>query len=190
MEQWKQISGYEGFYEVSNLGRVRSVRRTFTRSDGKVKTFQGKILSPGKKTNGYLFVGFSRIGKRKAHHIHRLVASAFIPNPEDKPFVNHKNLDKSDNRASNLEWVTHSQNIQHAKDNGVYDQYKGEGHWLTTLTDDEVIEIFRRAHNGELQSDIAQDYGISQTAVSRIKRHVAWSHVTKLLSVEDDDSGA
>lgn len=98
MENWKAIEGYEGLYEVSDLGRVRAVN--------------GKIKKPD-NDRGYLKVGLWLNGKRKNHRIHRLVAKAFIPNPYNRKEVNHKARDKSDNRAISLEWVTPLQNKRH-----------------------------------------------------------------------------
>lgn len=92
-EEWKDITGYEGLYQVSNLGRVKSI------GYGKIK-----LLNPGTVGNGYLMVILYKDGKHKTFLVHRLVALAFIPNTENLPQVNHKNEDKTDNRACNLEW--------------------------------------------------------------------------------------
>ena len=99
-EMWKAVPGYEGLYEVSHMGRVYSVRR-------------GKLRKLNKLPNGYLQVMLSKDGHRAYLLVHRLVAEVFIPNPEDKPQVNHRNGDKTDNRAENLEWCTMSENLQH-----------------------------------------------------------------------------
>ena len=97
-EQWKTIQGYE--YEVSNEGRVRNSKT-------------GRILKPGKNNRGYLNVILYKNGKQKFFYIHRLVAQAFIPNPENKPTVNHINEDKTDNSVDNLEWATMSEQQRH-----------------------------------------------------------------------------
>lgn len=99
-EIWKDIEGYEGLYQVSNLGRVRSVDRI----GGRGRRFNGRILKPKVKTGGYLLVNFSKEGKRKMFSVHRLVAQAFIPNPEGLPQINHKDENPSNNRVENLEW--------------------------------------------------------------------------------------
>lgn len=108
-EVWKPIKGFEGIYEVSNLGRVRSLTRKVWNY-----TKPGRILKPYDNGHSYLNVGLSNGGKEEKHaYIHRLVAQAFIPNPDNLPQVNHKNFDKKDNRVENLEWVTEEQNHKH-----------------------------------------------------------------------------
>ena len=92
-EIWKDIKGFEGHYQVSNLGRVKSLKR------GKER-----ILKPGRDTYGYLRVILWKNNKMKMCYIHRLVAQAFLPNPQNLPQINHKNEDKTDNKVENLEW--------------------------------------------------------------------------------------
>lgn len=118
MEVWKDISGYEGYYQISNFGQIRSVPRYIThktKGGGFVNQyFKGKILKPTTTRNGYKMIVLSKDGKFKYQTIHRLVATAFIPNPENKPTVNHKDGDKSNNHVDNLEWCTSSENNSHA----------------------------------------------------------------------------
>ena len=110
MEIWKDISGYVGLYQVSNLGRVKSLTREIERKTGNYK-IQGKILSLIKMKNGYLRVGLYKNKKYKLHAEHRLVAQNFLNNPNNFPQVNHKNEVKTDNRVENLEWTTREENI-------------------------------------------------------------------------------
>lgn len=108
-EIWKDIEGYEGIYQVSNMGRVRSLPRKVWNY-----TKPGRILKPGSKENGYLQVCLSNGSKCEKHaYVHRLVSAAFIPNPYNLPEVNHKNYDKTDNRVENLEWCTSRYNKAH-----------------------------------------------------------------------------
>lgn len=100
IEEFRDVPGYEGTYEVSNWGRVRR---------------NGKILKPGKDTCGYLLVVLSKNGVRKTVSVHRLVASAFLSNPQNLPQVNHKDEDKTNNTVENLEWCTREYNINYSQ---------------------------------------------------------------------------
>jgi hypothetical protein len=112
--EWKPVVGYEGYYEVSNAGEVRSVDRYVKHPHGGVMLRKSKTMKTNKNKYGYVDVRLGKEGVEKAHLIHRLVAMAFLDNAEDKPQVNHKNGNKSDNRLENLEWATLSENRLHA----------------------------------------------------------------------------
>ena len=109
IEQWKPIDGFEGFYAVSNLGRVKSL--------GNDKSRKEKILKPINNGKDYLQVGLWRDGKYKMFLVHRLVATAFIPNPEGLPEVNHKDENPLNNAKSNIEWVSRNYNINYGTRN-------------------------------------------------------------------------
>lgn len=112
-EIWKDIEGYEGLYQVSNLGRVKSLDRLVKTNINNVeeRLFRGKELSYDIGKNGYVYVCLFLNGKGKRKSIHRIVAEAFIPNPDNKPQVNHINTIRADNRVENLEWCTHTENM-------------------------------------------------------------------------------
>jgi hypothetical protein len=105
MENWKDIEGYEGYYQVSDLGNIRNVRK-----NNKLMTCTRSKTDRDPRFGDYLTVGLSKYNKRKTIKVHRLVAKAFVPNPNNKPEVNHINELKYDNRAINLQWVTESEN--------------------------------------------------------------------------------
>lgn len=123
MEIWKDVVGYETLYQVSNLGRVKSLDMKLPYKRHSKTTFRirkGKILTPATMKNGYLRVEMSRNGIHKLNLVHRLVAQAFIPNINNYREINHINCNKSDNRIENLEWVSSSQNKIHAIENKLY----------------------------------------------------------------------
>ena len=108
-EIWRDIEGYEGCYQVSNIGRVKSFKRWA----------EGRILKPQRDVDSYFYVGLKGSERRNFKKVHRLVASAFISNPESKPQVNHKDGNKTNNIVNNLEWCTNSENQIHAYNNGL-----------------------------------------------------------------------
>jgi len=113
-EIWKDIKGYEGLYQVSNLGRVKSLDRMVKVYGKRKMKIDEKILKPAIKRDGYCTVTLLNQGKRKYSRIHRLVAQQFIKNDYNKPEVNHKNGIKTDNRLENLEWMTTQENQNHS----------------------------------------------------------------------------
>ena len=106
IEEWRPVVGYEGLYEVSNTGQIRSFDRYVKYSNGRIHLHKGKVLSPIKDKDGYLQVNLCYNGKIHQIKVHRIVAQAFIPNPNNLPQVNHKDEDKTNNSVDNLEWCT------------------------------------------------------------------------------------
>lgn len=119
MEEWKDIKDYEGLYQISNLGRIKSLKR-YKKNHSKTQMIEEKILLPHSTRTGYICVCLCKDAKPKQKTIHRLVAEAFIPNPENKEEVNHIDGDKTNNRVENLEWCTRCENIQHSFKNGFH----------------------------------------------------------------------
>lgn len=112
-EEWKPVVGYEGLYEVSSMGRVKSLKRTITGKNGQIYEVEEKLLTQSTITGGYLYVTLSDHGECRSYPVHRLVATAFIPNPGNLSDVNHKNENKTNNSVDNLEWMSHKDNLNY-----------------------------------------------------------------------------
>lgn len=120
-EEWKVIPGFEGRYSVSNMGRVKVHESYLNASNGNKRRKPEKILKPNRNNSGYRTVGLGRRvdGTRRTKTIHKLVAIAFVPNPDGKPVINHKDENKDNNRADNLEWCTYKENIHYNNDSAI-----------------------------------------------------------------------
>ena len=174
-EIWKDIPDFEGSYQVSNMGRVRSLDRVVTYKDGRVGKYKGKVLKPYvNKSTGYEHLNLSNDGKGNTKTVHRLVLEAF------KPHVNMNNLDvnhidgnKLNNHLTNLEWLTRRDNILHAHDIGLVDN-KGERGHNAKLSNANVLEILERLNTGSSQRVIGLDYGVSRSCIADINAGITW----------------
>lgn len=123
IEIWKEVPGYEGYYEVSNMGNVRSMTRTVTKSNGVQQTRVSRMLPKKETADGYWDVRLCRDAIRKGYRVHRLVAMAFLPPPDgniDDYEVHHKDANRKNNCLDNLEWVTHVENVRHSVECGTH----------------------------------------------------------------------
>lgn len=175
-EEWVSVKGYEGLYEVSNKGRVRSLDRTEVIAGRHPEPFirkrKGTILSP--RQGPYLNINLCKDGKKRNVLIHRLVAVHFCPNPDNKPEVNHLDEDKHNNCSSNLVWCSSSENSKHSS-------YKTTGSKCGTskLNEDKVILISYLLRNTDLTlQQIADQFNVSNHAIFRIKAGYNWSWLT------------
>lgn len=165
-EIWKSVCNYEGRYMTSSIGRVSSLLSGF------------KILSTPINSHGYKYVLLYKDGKRKTCKVHRLVAEAFIKNEENKPSVNHINGIKTDNRVENLEWCTQSENVIHARENGLVQMVKGENNGRAKLVDEHVKNIRLLYATGFFtQKELGDYYGVGQTTISEVVLRKKWNHI-------------
>ena len=174
-EYWADIEGYEGIYQVSNHGNVRSLNRVTTRKNGRELTINGQPMRQQKNHKGYLRVKLKLNGKESAFFAHRLVAQAFLPNLDNKPQVNHLNGIKHDNNVCNLEWCTQAENIEHAFANGF--MAVGEKHGNARLTLYQVIlikQLLRQQENS--LTDIAKKFKVGISTIHDIKSGRQWKH--------------
>lgn len=174
-EYFVDIEGYPG-YQVSNLGTVRSLDRKKLRKNGRTLALKGQQLKPQKNHKGYLRVRLRNEGEEKALLVHRLVAIAFIANPENKPQVNHLNGIKQDNNVLNLGWCTPSENIEHAFRMGL--NHDGENHPNSILSHSQVLTIKQILSQGKFTlTDIAKKFNVGLTTIHDIKTGKQWKKV-------------
>lgn len=178
-EEWRPVIGFERSYMVSNIGRVKGLRRLVKcqQSYTGLRMVKGKIKSQRITQYGYVHVFIQGILDgvkfRQNISVHRLVAKAFIPNPENKPTVNHKNGDKTDNNVENLEWATHSEQQIHSRLNDLSPSI-GQTHHKSKLSDVQVLEIINSTLSNQKLSSI---YNVNHRTISVIKTGKAWKHL-------------
>lgn len=167
-EEWRPVPpsidsviDLSGFYEVSNLGNVR--------------TADGKPRSASLNDSGYLVVTLSAHGWTKSFKVHRLVAAAFILNPSNKPEINHLSGDKADNRVANLEWATAEENIEHSVAMGL--SPSGVSHPAAILTPMAVRAIREKRAAGIKRQTLADEYGVSIDTIKAVITRRIWKHV-------------
>ena len=159
--QWRDIENYEGLYQVSNFGQIRSIDRLVKQRLG-VRLAKGQILKPAQNPKGYFAVSLCKENKAHTFTVHRLVANAFIPNPYNLATVNHKNIIKTDNRLCNLERLSLLDNSKHAQINGCYKKFG-------KLQKQQIKQIKFLLQYKIPQRVLAKIYGVSQPIIHRIK---------------------
>ena len=159
-EEWKDVIGFEDYFMVSDHGNVWSKRTK-------------KFLIPVKSKTGYLTIP-TKIGGRRGENycfrVHRMVAEAFIPNPDEKPFINHIDGDKTNNYVSNLEWCTKQENAQHALKTGLLNSF-------VKLTEDQVKEIRYEYNKNITITELSKQYCVDRKTIKDIINYKIWKHV-------------
>lgn len=172
-EEWRDVVGFEGAYQVSDLGRVRSLDRIQVNSLGHARSLRGRVLVSVPTSRGYRC---TKLGVKKWLAIHVAVCAAFYgPKPTAAHEVAHSDSDPSNNRADNLSWKLHVDNLADREALGRVP--RGESHGSAKLDNAMVATIRRRTAAGELHRVIALDYAVTRNTVSDIGARRTWSHV-------------
>ena len=165
-EKWVDIKGYEGLYQVSNMG---DVKRLYKNSE--------KLLAERVSTTGYDHKSLWKDNKRTNFKTHRLVALAFIENPKGKYTVNHIDGNKLNNNVTNLEWLSLGENLRHARDTGLW-QHRGSNHVHAKLTEEDVYKIRDLLNKGGItMTKIGTIFGVGAGAISKIANGDRWGHL-------------
>lgn len=169
-EKWRSVIGFEGKYEVSNFGQVRSLPHEIRHWCGKILPQPGKLLTLTKHTGGYRFVAF-RGGKK--HFVHRLVMAAFVGPPNGKQDVNHINGIKTDNRLENLEYCDRLHNVRHAIAIGLQDN-AGEGNGMHKYTAEQIKSAHRMVQHGASYESASRATGVGPSTIENVAKGQQW----------------
>ena len=179
-EEWKDIVGYNGDYQISSIGRVRSFKEW--------RGTKQRILKPWTMKTGYMAVVLTNGTSKKYLTVHRLIAKTFLNIEEGKECVNHKDGNKKNNDITNIEWCTYSENLIHAHRNGlrgIVEYKRGSENSNTKLSEEKVIEIrnkykkrsYPQDQNGYSSLRLAREYGVSKTAILYILNGRNWKYI-------------
>lgn len=178
-EEWKSIRGYKGYYEASNLGRIRSLDRWVKDKNNKPMFFKGKLLSNrGLDKDGYVLNILVKSGERKTVKVHRIIAQTFLKKLKGKNQVNHIDGIKNNNVVTNLEWVNSSENQKHAIDKLKIKVLKGEEIGNSVLTEELVLELreVKRKYNYSY-TKLQEMYGVNRSTIHLAVTGKNWSHI-------------
>jgi hypothetical protein len=177
LEKWLPVDGYACIYEVSNLGRVKSLARPRKTKGGGTAMLPERIKIPSKSREGYISQILYIDSVYKRFYVHRLVAIAFLENPKNHPQVNHIDGDKENNSIENLEWCSPSENCIHAIREGLYQNAKGESSGAAKISEADVLRIRELAAGGMMQKDIADLFPVGRKAITKIVNRQRWAHI-------------
>lgn len=175
IEEWRDIEGFDGYYQVSNTGKVRSQGGKNGRRKG-----EWYLRALSRNRDGYLKIRLVQGGKDTTQRVHTLVAKAFILNPNNFDTVNHKDGDKTNNNVDNLEWVDRSQQMIHAYKLGLKKAIKGSKNSQAKLTDDDIRYIrshYKRNTRGFSTVSLSKQFGVSNRVIGLITRGLSYTNV-------------
>ncbi len=176
-EIWKDIPGFESEYQASTFGRVKSLDRISISNRGQLgykRKLKGRIIIPNINIHGRQVIRLAKNCEILSTHISRIIALTFIPNPENKPTVNHIDGNHLNNRPENLEWATYAENFYHGVDTGLI-KVRGENNYFAKLKNKDVSKIRVLLSNGIKRSEIASLYGVSYGTIYGIDKKLYWS---------------
>lgn len=177
-EIWKPVLGYEGIYEISDLGRLRSVDRLVRSNYGGLKPIPGQIMACPVNERGYAVATLRRDGGKRSRVVHGLVAESFLPADPARPNINHIDGNKLNNSASNLERCTQQENVVHAYETGLtVGRHSGETHSRAILTEAIVRQARILFSRGIPTSTAAQMLGVTRNSLRAVRRGETWKHV-------------
>ena len=187
MELWRDIEGYEGLYQISNLGRIKGLDRVNVSENGRRTRVKSKVLHQT-LYRGYYKIRLSKGNRKRDFYTHRLVAFAFCEKPDGKNTVNHIDGVKNNNVSRNLEWVTQKENVKHAWESGLakvsYNNlngnYQGEMIKASKLKDEDVLYIRKNSlKNGGSMTivELSKKFGVGTNTVSKALSYKTWKHI-------------
>lgn len=168
MIEWKDIIGFESYYQISNTGLVKGLKRKIYHSKKDFIIIPEIELKQSISTSGYKIICLQKGGKKKTKYIHRLVGLHFILNPFNKRTLNHIDGNKFNNTVSNLEWATYSENMRHARDKGLS---------KCTLQIKDIKEIRKLIIQGVSDTEIGIMFNVTRMNISMIRREVTWKNI-------------
>lgn len=183
-ERWTEIKGYEGLYLISDHGRVKSLPKLVEYSNGRIYHYEEKILKLN-FSNGYRTISLVKEKEKTTHMAHILVGLHYIPNPENKPFINHIDGDRSNSYYLNLEWSTNSENQLHSYNILGRKAVRGEQNGIAKLKETDIPLIRSLRNDGMIIREIANVFGVSKEAIRKVLTGKNWNWVTESPSIDD-----
>lgn len=182
-ERWTEIKGYEGLYLISDHGRIKSLPKLIEYSNGRIHHYDEKILKLN-FSNGYRTISLVKEKQKVTHMAHILVGLHYVPNPENKPFLNHLDGDRSNSYYLNLEWSTNSENQLHAYNILGRKAVRGEQNGIAKLRETDIPLIRSLRNDGMIIREIAQVFGVSFEAIRKVLTGKSWGWVTASPSID------